>query len=482
MEAQKFDNAKAHEYVQAKWQEKGGIVETLCKYIEIPNVTPDYDDEWNTNGHQMRAVELLTSWVKAQNVEGLTLEVVKDDNRTPLILMEVPASDPAKNAEPCVLLYGHMDKQPPLTDQWEEGLGPYKPVIRDNKLYGRGGADDGYAIFGAITAINAVRAQGAAHPRCVVLIEGGEESDIDDLQVYIKKLHPRIGEAGLVICLDSGCGDYERLWLTTSLRGILAGTLKVTTLKEGLHSGGAGGIVPSSFRIVRHVLDRLEDSATGRILVDALHVDIPAQRVQQAQEVGAFLDKRVYLDLPLVEGASPVHTEPAELLLNNTWRPQLAVTGADGFPAIKSAGNVLRPYTAVKLSIRLPPTADAMKATAAVKELLEKDPPYGAKVEFITETPDAGWSSPILAPWLDAGITQASQSFFGNPPLQMGEGGSIPFMGLLGNMFPRAQFVITGVLGPGSNAHGPNEFLHIPTGERVTATVALLLNLAASHL
>jgi len=477
-----LDKAKVQEFVHDQWQASGGVVETLCKYIEIPNQTPDYDDEWNTNGHQMRAVELLTSWVKAQNVAGLTLEVVKEENRTPLILMEVPASDPAKNSEPCVLLYGHMDKQPPLADQWEEGLGPYKPVIRDGKLYGRGGADDGYAIFGAITAINAVRAQGAAHPRCVVLIEGGEESDIDDLQVYIKQLRPRIGEAGLVICLDSGCGDYERLWLTTSLRGILAGTLKVTTLKEGVHSGGAGGIVASSFRVLRKVLDRLEDSETGRLLVDQLHVDIPQQRLDQAKQVASFLGNKVYSDFPLVEGSAPVHTDPAELLLNNTWRPQLAVTGADGFPAIKMAGNVLRPYTAVKLSIRLPPTADARSATVAVKQLLEKDAPYGAKVEFITEEPDAGWSSPILAPWLDAGITEASQSFFGNPPLQMGEGGSIPFMGLLGNMFPKAQMVITGVLGPGSNAHGPNEFLHIATGERVTSTVALLLNLAAQHL
>jgi len=456
-------------------------VDTLAKYIQIPNQTPDYDAEWNSNGLQMRAVELLTSWVLAQNLRGLTLEVIKEEKRTPLILIQVAASDPTKNTAHCVLLYGHMDKQPPLTEQWEEGLGPYKPVIRDGKLYGRGGADDGYAIFGAITAIRAVQEQGAAHPRCVVLIEGGEESDVDDLKVYIRQLHSRIGEVGLVICLDSGCGDYDRLWLTTSLRGILSGTLKVTTLKEGLHSGAAGGIVASSFRVLRNVLERLEDSHTGHLLLDELHVDIPAQRVEQAQQVAAFLGEKVYSDFPLVEGFAPVHGDPVELLLNNTWRPQLEVTGADGFPSIKSAGNVLRPFTAVKLSIRLPPTTDPKRATAALKKLLEKDPPYGAKVEFVPEDPDAGWSSPLLTPWLEAGVKEASQLFFGNPPLQMGEGGAIPFMGLLGDMFPHAQFVITGVLGPGSNAHGPNEFLHIATGERVTASVALLLNQAALH-
>jgi acetylornithine deacetylase/succinyl-diaminopimelate desuccinylase-like protein len=179
---------------------------------------------------------------------------------------------------------------------------------------------------------------------------------------------------------------------------------------------------------------------------------------------------------PLVPGMRPVTEDAAEALLNNTWRPTLAVTGVDGIPALADAGNVLRPKTAVKLSLRLPPTADAARAARRVKEVLEADPPYGARVRFSSgERPGTGWNAPAMAGWLRESVTRASTAQFGAPAMFDGLGGSIPFMSMLGERFPEAQFLVTGVMGPGSNAHGPNEFIDLPTGVKVTACVAQVL-------
>jgi acetylornithine deacetylase/succinyl-diaminopimelate desuccinylase-like protein len=358
---------------------------------------------------------------------------------------------------------------------WAAHLGPWKPVIEGDKLYGRGGADDGYAIFGSLAAILALKQQNVAHSRCVVMIEACEESGSFDLPYYVDHLAERIGKPSLIVCLDSGCGNYEQMWLTTSLRGLTGGNLTVRVLDEGVHSGDASGVVASSFRILRQLLSRLEDQDTGQIVPPQFHVEIPAQRLEQAQQSAKVLDDEIFSKFPFVEGMHPVASDLGELVLNRTWRPALAVTGIGGIPPLDSAGNVLRPFTAAKLSLRLPPTLDAGNAGTALKTLLESDPPYGAKVTFDLEKAGSGWNAPTLAPWLEQSVDAASREFFGPPPAYMGEGGSIPFMGMLGEKFPGAQFLITGVLGPHSNAHGPNEFIHIPTGKRVTMCVAKVI-------
>jgi acetylornithine deacetylase/succinyl-diaminopimelate desuccinylase-like protein len=416
-----------------------------------------------------KAVAQLSGWASAQEIPGMTVEVVRIEGRTPLIFIEVPGS-----GDDCVLLYGHLDKQPEMTG-WAAHLGPWKPVIEDDKLYGRGGADDGYAIFGSLAAILALKQQNVAHSRCVVMIEACEESGSYDLPYYVDHLAARIGRPSLIVCLDSGCGNYEQMWLTTSLRGMTGGNLTVRVLDEGVHSGDASGVVASSFRILRQLLSRLEDQDTGKIVPPQFHAEIPAQRLEQAQRSAKVLDEEIFSKFPFVEGMHPVSSDLGELVLNRTWRPALAVTGIDGIPPLDSAGNVLRPFTAAKLSLRLPPTLDASKAGAALKTLLESDPPYGAKVTFDLEKAGSGWNAPALAPWLEQSVDAASREFFGRPPAYMGEGGSIPFMGMLGEKFPGAQFLITGVLGPHSNAHGPNEFIHIPTGKRVTMCVAKVI-------
>jgi acetylornithine deacetylase/succinyl-diaminopimelate desuccinylase-like protein len=420
-----------------------------------------------------QAVDQLAAWAKAQPIDGMKLDIVRLAGRTPLIFMDIPGT--AKSAtDDCVLLYGHLDKQPEMTG-WASHLGPWKPVIEGDRLYGRGGADDGYSLFGSLAAVMALKEQGLPHARCVVMIEACEESGSYDLPYYVDHLAARIGKPSLVVCLDSGCGNYDQLWLTTSLRGLTGGNLTVKVLEEGVHSGDASGVVASSFRILRQVLSRLEDEITGRIKPQELHVEIPAQRLEQAKRTAQVLGDAVFSKFPFVNGMRPVDTDPAELVLNRTWRPALAVTGIGGMPPLDSAGNVLRPFTAVKLSLRLPPTLDGDSAGALVKRLLERDPPYGCKVEFALEKATSGWNAPALAPWLEASIDAASREFFGPPPAYNGEGGSIPFMGMLGEKFPGAQFLITGVLGPHSNAHGPNEFLHIPTGKRVSMCVAKVI-------
>ena len=467
-----MDSTQTRNSISGLWDSQ--IVPQLVEYIKIPNKSPMFDAQWAEHGYMDQAVAQLAAWAKAQPIDGMQLEVVRLSGRTPLIFIDVPGTGTSAAKDDCVLLYGHLDKQPEMTG-WAAHMGPWKPVIEGDRLYGRGGADDGYSLFGSLAAIMALKEQGLSHARCVVMIEACEESGSYDLPYYVDHLAARIGKPSLVVCLDSGCGNYDQLWLTTSLRGLTGGNLTVKVLEEGVHSGDASGIVASSFRILRQLLSRLEDEVTGKIKPQELYVEIPAQRLAQAQRTAQVLGDEVYSKFPFVKGMRPLETDPAELVLNRTWRPALSVTGIGGMPALDSAGNVLRPFTAVKLSLRLPPTLDGDAAGALLKRLLERDPPYGCKVEFALEKATSGWNAPALAPWLEASIEAASREFFGPPPAYNGEGGSIPFMGMLGEKFPGAQFLITGVLGPHSNAHGPNEFLHIPTGKRVSMSVARVI-------
>ena len=448
------------------------IIPTLIDYIKIPNKSAMFDANWRENGYMDKATDLLAGWARTQLPEGATLDVVRLDQRTPVIFMDIPATGGRQGDT--VMLYGHLDKQPEMIG-WRDGLGPWTPVIEGDKLYGRGGADDGYSIFASLTAINALRRDKIPHARCVILIEACEESGSFDLPAYIDHLSARIGQLSLVVCLDSGCANYDQLWSTTSLRGNITGNLEVSLLTEGVHSGDSTGVIAASERVIRQLLDRIEDSHTGQIKLAELATEIPRQRVLQAERTAQVIGDEIFNTFPLQPGVVPVTRNNVELILNRTWRPTLAVTGADGWPPVSNAGNVLRPFTRLKLSLRIPPRVDAKAAANAVKQALEKDPPYGAKVSFSNIGANAGWDAPELAPWLEKALDTASRRHFGKPAMYMGEGGTIPFMHMLGEKFPKAQFCITGVLGPGSNAHGPNEFLHLPTARKLTLCVADVL-------
>lgn len=445
------------------------ILPTLQQYIRIPNKSPVFDAKWQEHGYIDQAVSLLVNWCQQNAIEGMSIDVVRLPERTPVIFIEIPG-----NSDDTVLLYGHLDKQPEMNG-WDADLGPWLPVMRHDKLYGRGAADDGYAIFASLTAIKALRAQQIPHARCVILIEACEESGSYDLPFYIEALAERIAQPSLIVCLDSGCGNYDQFWMSTSLRGLVGGLLHIDVLKQGVHSGSSSGIVPSCFMVLRQLLNRIENAATGEILLRDLFVDIPEQRITQAKLTAKVIGKKFYETMPFYENTQPVSHDLSELILNRDWRPALSIIGADGLPACENAGNVTLPNLTVKLSLRLAPTCDAQLAANALKNALEKDPPFHAHVKFDIKEFATGWNAPIESPWLTKAAMDASKNYFGANAMSMGEGGSIPFMGMLGKRFPQAQFVITGVLGPESNAHGPNEFLHIPTAKKLTCCIAEII-------
>jgi len=449
------------------WDES--ILDRLQAYIRIPNKSPHFDPMWEKNGYMESAVQLMADWCRAQAVPGMRVEIRRLPGKTPLLLVDIAGDLPG-----CVLLYGHLDKQPEFTG-WSPGLGPWEPVLRDGRLYGRGGADDGYAVFSSLTAIAALKAQKVPLARCVLLIEASEESGSIDLPAHLDSLGETIEYPSLVVCLDAECGDYDRIWCTTSLRGNITGRLQIRVLTEGVHSGMATGIAATPFRIAQQLLSRIEDPATGELLLDELRVVIPDDRRAQISATAEVLGTTVAGKLPWAQGVRPIAADPVELIANSTWRATLAVTGADGLPAVASAGNVLLPELALKISLRVPPTCDAARAVAAVRAAVERDPPYGARVSFESDPATDGWNAPTFAPWLEQSIGRASQALYGRTAMHAGCGGTIPFMGMLGRRFPRTQFFITGVLGPHSNAHGPNEFLDVEYVKKLTACVSMVL-------
>ncbi len=454
-------------YLDRFWDEK--ITPTLIDYIKIPNKSPAFDTNWEANGHMDRVLDLAVSWTKEHMPKGGKLTIKHSVGRTPLILVDIPGEKDGN-----VLMYGHLDKQPEM-EGWDDDLGPWKPVLKDEKLYGRGGADDGYALFTSVGLVNALQDQNVSLPRILILVEFCEESGSPDLPHYIDLCSETIGAPDLVVCLDSGAGDYERFWTTTSLRGLVGCSLRVDVLKEGVHSGSASGLVPSSFRVVRELLSRIEDPKTGTVLVESLHTDIPDHRIKEVEKMVSILGNSVIEEFPFADNMKPSTDDLVEAVLRRTWRPALSVVGADGLPNGEKAGNVLRPYTSVKLSMRIPPEVDAPQAQKGLVHALTENPPYNATVSVETEEAAFGWNAPKMKPWLETAIEKASSTFYGHSAGAIGEGGTIPFMAMLGEKFPEAQFIITGVLGPASNAHGPNEFLHIPYAKKLSCCVASIL-------
>jgi acetylornithine deacetylase/succinyl-diaminopimelate desuccinylase-like protein len=462
-------------YVDQAW---AAAVPTMMDYVAIPARSPMFDPAWEEHGHLARAARLLRDWASARTIDGANVELIERPGLTPVLLVEIPATDAAL-ADRTVLMYGHLDKQPEMLP-WSDGLGPWTPVLRGERLYGRGGADDGYSIVAALIAIEAVREAGGRHARIVVMIEASEESSSVHLAEHLTDLLPRFGQVDLVIALDSFCESYDRLWTTTSTRGVVGGVLDIEVCLDDPHSGRASGVLPSSFRILRQLLDRIEDSATGAVLVRSANVEIPAYRVDEAAIAASSFPALSTSFRPL-PGVRSMRADATEELVAETWRPALEVIGVDGLPPVADAGNVFRSRLSVKLSLRVPPTADVWAVGDELQALLEADAPYGARVQLQQGARGPGWAAPEFAPWLARVTAEASLRHFGAPVASCGVGGTIPFMGMLGDPFPDAQFLLVGVLGPGSNAHGPDEFLDLPTARRVTASVADVLRAHAER-
>lgn len=448
-----------------------GSIPALMEFVKVPNTSPLFDSEWATNGLTQKAYSVLLNWATAQNIAGFTYEVITNPQEPDLLLVEVQASAPNLST---VLMYGHMDKQPACTG-WFDFCGATNPVIKEDRLYGRGAADDGYSITTAMLAIKACQEQHQPHGRIVMVLETEEESGSPHLIDTISRIKARIGTPSMVLCLDSGAMTYDRLWVTSSLRGTTAFDFKVQILQNGVHSGDASGIVPSSFRIMRQLLNRIEDEETGRIKLNFLYSQLEPKVEGDTAAVCNLIGWSFVKFFPFVQGGKQVERDLVENMLNRSWRPTLSIIGAADLPETSSAGNVLRPSTTLRLSIRLPPTVNSSEAFEGVKAVLTANVPYGAKTEITREGMGNGWAMKQPRQWLETAYQAASQAFYGNEALYMGEGVSIPFMGSLQAIYPEADFLVVGVLGPEANAHGPNEMLDIPYYKKLTCCVAHIL-------
>ena len=415
---------------------------------------------------------------------------VPNEDRTPFIFIEIAASDPEAYSH-TILMYGHFDKQPPMTEEWDPNYGgPTTPVVVDGKLYGRGGADDGYSLFASINCIQALQAQNMAHPRIVMLVEGSEESGSTDLDYYRELLTDDIGDVNYVICLDSGCLSYDQLFVTMSLRGCIIADIKTEILTESIHSG-MSGFIRDTFHVTRALLDRIDDvndQEYGGKMIDSLQVEIPEKHIAYADALANTIGDELVSGYPLIDGCEPqmdTSQENAlrELLLNQTWRSQLCVTGIKDMPnEWESAGNVLRQNTNTRVSIRIPPSLNPDDAFTALETAITSSPiPYNAQVSITYDTGADGFEAPELYDWLETALQDASHAYFGDGKdcLFCGEGGTIPLMGQLQGLFPSAQFIVTGVLGPSSNAHGPNESLDIAFCQKLTMCMSHMANMIA---
>lgn len=469
-----IDAHQVTKFVNQFWG--NAVMPAFSEFIRIPSKSPLFDQKWEEHGHLEAAAHLLAEWALAQNIPGLKAEVIKMSGRTPLLYVEIPGASPHTT-----LLYGHLDKMPEA-EGWDKDLGPWKPIVKNNRFYGRGTADDGYAFFSLITAIKFLQKENLPYNRCVVLFEAGEESDSRDLPIYLQKLRRRIGQVTLVLCLDCVAHDYDNLWCTTSLRGVIEGTLQVSLLKIPVHSGAGSGIIASTFRIIRHLLERIENAATGKVLLQSCYTTIPQEHKIQAHNIAKILGRKIYTEFPLLGNTvRPVTTKHHELLLNRSWRPTISIIGAAGLPQIADAGSVLRPTTALQLSVRIPPLCAPAKIAQELQKTLEHHPPYGAKVKFKVAVAVAGWATPKTQPWLTHALDEAATIYFGRPALHIGDGGSIGVIPILQQAFPKAQFVLTGACGPQSNEHGPNESLYLPMAKKITGCVAYLLAKQCAH-
>jgi acetylornithine deacetylase/succinyl-diaminopimelate desuccinylase-like protein len=469
-----MDAAVNRKLVDEEWE---AAIPSLQEFVRIPNLTVALDKEWPTNGLLDKAVDHMVQWVKSQNVTGCTVQSFKDEGFSPLMLVEVAATKGSSKEGDTFLMYGHLDKMP-HGPGWDEDIAPTCGLRRDDKIYGRGAGDDGYAVYASLIAVKVLQKQGIEHPRIVIIAETSEESGSPHLGHYVEKLQNQIGTPTAVFCLDATCEDWSTMWLTTSLRGICMGTVEVGLLKTGLHSGFGSGIVPDAFRVARMLLARVEDPETGKIKLPELGTKVPVERQVQGKALASkFPDLHLQRGIAWRDGARPQYDANAyAVYMANTWEPALTVTGFDGLPPPETAGNVLNPSVRMKLSIRLPPLVEEQSVKNALKEAFEKDVPYGASVKADFTQYASGWNCAELSPEMEKALQNACKANFDGKEMgHSGTGGTIPLLDMLSKMFPEASLIVTGVMGPGTNMHGPNEFVPIDFTKRITAAIAMTM-------
>ena len=443
------------------------ILPSLSDFIEIKALSPLFEPDWANLGELDATIELFCKWLDEQGISGMSYETHRIDDLSPVLLVTIEGTGPGE-----VIFYSHLDKQPSKPELWSEGLHPLRAVRRDPWLFGRGSVDDGYGGYLCATSIRLLQEAGAPHPRCTLIIETCEESGSFDLPPYLEELTDQLGDPDMVVVMDSGGPDYDHVWMTEALRGLVSGTLSVKVSHEGIHSGNSGGSIPSSFRIQRILLDRVEDSDSGRVLVPEMHAEIPEEVREKAAALAGIVGNSIWEQFPTVDSLRQASETTEDMIVAMNWEPTLSIIGADGIPPVQVAGNVLRTNTDLKLSFRIPPGVDSEEAIARAKEILEKDPPYGAEVNFTPDSCADGFHAPPLKGSVSEAIQYASMQLTGLPPLATWTGGTIPFMAMMQGKYPDAMFLCTGTSGPGNNAHGPDEKLHIPSSKRLTVVLS----------
>ena len=451
---------------------EGSILPSLSDFIEIKALSPLFEPDWAEMGELDATIDLFCEWLDAQGIAGMSYEKHRIGELSPVLIVTIEGTGPGE-----VIFYSHLDKQPSKPELWSEGLHPLKAVRRDPWLYGRGSVDDGYGGYLCATSVRLLQEAEVPHPRCTMIIETCEESGSFDLPPYLEALTEQLGNPDMVVVLDSGGPDYDHVWMTEALRGLVSGTLSVKVSHEGIHSGNSGGSIPSSFRIQRILLDRVEDSSSGKVLIPEMHVDIPEQIREKAMALREIVGDSIWEQFPTVDTLRQASETTEDMIVAMNWEPTLSIIGADGIPSVQDAGNVLRTNTDLKLSFRIPPGVDSESAIARAKVILEEDPPYGAEVTFTPDSCADGFHAPPLDGPISEAIQEASMELTGLPPLATWTGGTIPFMSMMQGKYPEAMFLCTGTSGPGNNAHGPDEKLHIPSSKRLT--VALSATIAA---
>ena len=447
------------------WEDS--ILPSLSEFIEIKALSPLFEPKWAELGELDKTIELFCNCLDNQEISGMKSETHRIDGKSPVLLVTVDGTGPGE-----VIFYSHLDKQPSKPELWSDGLHPLKAVRRDPWLYGRGTIDDGYGGYLCATSVRLLQEAGIPHPRCTFLIETCEESGSFDLPPYLDALTGELGNPDMIVVMDSGGPDYDHIWMTEALRGLVSGTLSVKVSHEGIHSGNSGGSIPSSFRIIRELLDRVEDSKTGEVLIPEMHVEIGEDVQDKAKALAEVVGGSIWEQFPTVDTLVPVASTTEEMIIAMNWEPTLCVIGVDGIPPVQVAGNVLRTNTDLKLSFRIPPGVDSEAVISIVKEILEDEPPFGAEVSFTPDSCADGFHAPPLQGKVRDAIHESSLSLTGLPPLATWTGGTIPFMAMMQRKYPEAMFLCTGASGPGNNAHGPDEKLHIPSSKRLTVVLS----------
>lgn len=450
----------------------GEVLERLCDFIKLPSKSPDFDPDWKAHGFLDAACNQAAAWGRSF-IEDAAFEVLTSPDHTPVLFFDIPAT--SKEIKQSALIYGHLDKQPEAQG-WTNNRSPFVPSLEGNKLYGRGAADDGYSFYSAMAAVRALKDAGIAHGRITGLIETSEESGSRDMGYWMKEIAPRCGNVGLIVVLDSTCSDYERMWLTTSFRGCINLTLNVKVLERSVHSGSASSIVPDSFRIARSLLSRVEDEKTGEINDPRLNCPIEPERLKQIRATAEIIGANVFSEFPWYKSAHACQTDVFEAMATRGFKPALCVIGADGLPPCSTAGRVMRQETSLALSMRTPPKLDAKDALDALTEILTANPPYGADVTVTNTSAGDGWMAKMGCEWFDKAIDTSSREVFGCAPAYNCDGASISTLKRMQSHFESAQMLVTGVLGPQSNAHGPDEMLRLDYLEKLTCVIARVLS------